>query len=244
MPLCWGICRGVLQASRRATIAMIQCHLCNLAKWSRDNVTGTINKEQGPGWMCQMTLNGHGFATTKPIWMFLSKCWKAGWQSSGGVTMHNAIIPHGVHSRGTILKLCHHQSRGGITISKCHSCLTGDIVEALQCIKCAIWCDLLFQEPAPSSTLELEERDEGLADVVRGDSNNAEEESDIEGFSWDELLIEDEDKETMNCHGLGQAKPKPTGFDGFGLAQGLRKPKLPRASPKPGLSGQAGPEEH
>ncbi|KAI9510647.1 hypothetical protein F5148DRAFT_976497, partial [Russula earlei] len=88
--------------------------------------------------------------------------------------------------------------QGGITISKCCSHLKGDIVEALQCIKCAIRRDLLFQEPAPSSTLELEECNEGLADVGRGDSNDAEEESDAEGFSWDELLIEDEDEETMN----------------------------------------------
>jgi len=29
-------------------------------------------------------------------------------------------------------------SQGGITISKRRSCLKGDIVEALQCIKCAI----------------------------------------------------------------------------------------------------------
>ena len=34
----------------------------------------------------------------------------------------------------------HAFSQGGITISKCHSCLEGDIVEALQCIKCyATW---------------------------------------------------------------------------------------------------------
>ncbi len=35
-------------------------------------------------------------------------------------------------------------SQGGITISKRRSHLKGDIVEALQCIKCAIWHDLLF----------------------------------------------------------------------------------------------------
>ena len=88
-------------------------------------------------------------------------------------------------------------SQGGITISKHRSCLKGDIVEALQCIKCAIRHDLLFREPAPSSTLELEEHDEELADVAGGDSKDAEE-SDVEGFSWDELLIEDEDEETMD----------------------------------------------
>ena len=40
-------------------------------------------------------------------------------------------------------------SQGGITISKCHSSL---IVEALQCLKCALHQDLLFCEAAPSIT--------------------------------------------------------------------------------------------
>ena len=48
-------------------------------------------------------------------------------------------------------------SQGGITISKRHSCLKGDIIEALQCVKCMIRHDLLFQEPAPSSKVEAEE---------------------------------------------------------------------------------------
>ena len=47
-------------------------------------------------------------------------------------------------------------SQGGITISKCQSRLKGDIVEALQCIKCGIRNDLLFHEAAPSSILEAE----------------------------------------------------------------------------------------
>ena len=51
-------------------------------------------------------------------------------------------------------------SQGGITISKCRNCLKGDIVEALQCIKCAIRHDLLFREPAPSSILEGKESDD------------------------------------------------------------------------------------
>jgi hypothetical protein len=90
-------------------------------------------------------------------------------------------------------------SQGGITISKHRSCLKGDIVEALQCIKCAIRHDLLFREPAPSSTSELECDEESVDhDVVEGDSQDAEEESDVEGLSWDELLIEDEDDETVD----------------------------------------------
>ena len=78
----------------------------------------------------------------------------------------------------------------------------GDILEALQSIKCAIRHDLLFQEPALLSILELEEHDEKLTGMAGGDSRNGsrdpEEESDVEGFSWDELLIEDEDQETMD----------------------------------------------
>lgn len=46
--------------------------------------------------------------------------------------------------------------------------------------------------------MELEEGDEELADMTEGDLRDPEEESDIEGFSWDELLIEDEDEETMD----------------------------------------------
>jgi hypothetical protein len=47
-------------------------------------------------------------------------------------------------------------SQGGITITKRRNRLKGDIVEALQCIKCAIRHDILFREPAPSSALEAE----------------------------------------------------------------------------------------
>jgi hypothetical protein len=39
-------------------------------------------------------------------------------------------------------------------------------------------------------------------------------------------------------------KPGQALFAGFGLAWGLGKPKPPQAKPKPGLSGQAGPEQH
>ena len=48
-------------------------------------------------------------------------------------------------------------SQGGITISKRRSRLKGDIVEALQCIKCAMRHDLLFRECAPSSLSEADD---------------------------------------------------------------------------------------
>ena len=82
-------------------------------------------------------------------------------------------------------------SQGGITISKRRSCLKGDIVEALQCIKCAIRHDLLFPEPSPSSMLETEEAIDSEEDGETGEDN--------EEFSWDELLIEDEDDEAIYC---------------------------------------------
>ncbi len=85
-------------------------------------------------------------------------------------------------------------SQGGITISKRRNRLKGDIVEALQCIKSGIQHDLLLREPMPSSRLEAEEHDEELEDSG-GDSGNPEE-SDIDDFSWDTLLIEDEDEAT------------------------------------------------
>jgi hypothetical protein len=56
-------------------------------------------------------------------------------------------------------------------------------MEALQCLKCAIWNDLLFRELAPSSTLEVEE------------ARVSDEELDIEDISWEGLFIEDKDEE-------------------------------------------------
>ncbi|KAH0585111.1 hypothetical protein J132_10194 [Termitomyces sp. J132] len=46
--------------------------------------------------------------------------------------------------------------QGGLTITKQRNRLQGDIVEALQCLKCAIQYDLLFREPGPSSIYEAE----------------------------------------------------------------------------------------
>lgn len=40
-------------------------------------------------------------------------------------------------------------SAGGIVITKCHNHLKGDIVEALQVLKCTIHSELLVQSPMP-----------------------------------------------------------------------------------------------
>ncbi|KDR70563.1 hypothetical protein GALMADRAFT_878566 [Galerina marginata CBS 339.88] len=44
----------------------------------------------------------------------------------------------------------------GITISKRRDRLKGDVVEALQFLKCLLRKDLIFREPQPSSILENE----------------------------------------------------------------------------------------
>jgi hypothetical protein len=87
-------------------------------------------------------------------------------------------------------------SQGGITISKQRSCFKGDIVEALQCIKCAIRHDLLFRELGPSSTLEVEETGDNEREDLGVEAESGQE-SDMEECSWDELLIEDEDEEAV-----------------------------------------------
>jgi hypothetical protein len=84
-------------------------------------------------------------------------------------------------------------SQSGITISKRRNCLKGDIVEALQCIKCAIRHHLLFREPAPSSKLEMEETDDGKLEIVSAKEDMECDESDVEEVSWDGLLIDDDD---------------------------------------------------
>ena len=86
-------------------------------------------------------------------------------------------------------------SQGGITISKRRNHLKGNIVEALQCIKCAIRHDLLFQKSAPSSISEdSEETDDQDLDDARAEEDLGDiKESDVENSSWDGLLIEDDD---------------------------------------------------
>lgn len=56
-------------------------------------------------------------------------------------------------------------SSAGITVSKCRNRLKGDIIEALQFLKCHLRKEIIFRAPAPSSileeSLELLEDDDG-----------------------------------------------------------------------------------
>lgn len=79
-------------------------------------------------------------------------------------------------------------SSAGITISKRRNRLKGDIVEALQCLKCIYRSDLIFREviTAVEETLDMEK--DCLLDVAMDvDTDNEVE------FSWDSILIDDDD---------------------------------------------------
>jgi hAT family C-terminal dimerisation region len=84
-------------------------------------------------------------------------------------------------------------SSAGVTISKRRNRLKGDIVEALQCVKCSLRHDLIFREPAPSSAVEMDfESDDGGGD---GDEMPVVSEGNIS--SWDLVLDDDEDDDDI-----------------------------------------------
>lgn len=74
-------------------------------------------------------------------------------------------------------------SQGGITISKRRNCLKGDIVEALQVLKCSIRSDLLSKEAGPSLVSE----DDAHSDDV-----------DDRDMPWDLILEDDIDDDNDN----------------------------------------------
>ncbi|KAG6807282.1 hypothetical protein H0H92_008100 [Tricholoma furcatifolium] len=71
-------------------------------------------------------------------------------------------------------------SHGGLTITKHRNRLKGDIVEALQSLKCAVRHDLLFKEPGPSTLDTCDDEH---------DTQHAKEKQDEPG--WDKLLSDD-----------------------------------------------------
>ena len=85
-------------------------------------------------------------------------------------------------------------SSAGITISKRRNRLKGDIVEALQILKCLFHHDLIFQEVLRSSTIEKELDGDEIVDV---DMDSGEAFGQGESFSWDELLADNEDEDEM-----------------------------------------------
>ena len=77
-------------------------------------------------------------------------------------------------------------SSAGLTLSKRRNRLQGDIVEALQCLKCMYHNDLIFREVVVATEEEVDLK--GMDLELAGDASVAE-----EGFMWDQLLVNDED---------------------------------------------------
>jgi hypothetical protein len=88
----------------------------------------------------------------------------------------------------------HTFSQGVITISKHCNRPKCDIVEALQCVKCAICHDLLFRPPGPSSSTELEA---DKVDVEPDANDSMTSEGDGED-GWDVLLLVDNEDDIDN----------------------------------------------
>lgn len=80
-------------------------------------------------------------------------------------------------------------SSAGLTISKRRNRLEGDIVEALQCLKCMYHNDLIFQDVVVA-TREEEDLEEMDLELAGGDGVGSQV---GEGFTWDELLVDDGD---------------------------------------------------
>ncbi len=77
-------------------------------------------------------------------------------------------------------------SSAGITISKRRNRLKGDIVEALQFLKCLVRKDLVYREPAPSSLLEIQ--------LEQDDGEEGTDGADADANSWDKCVVDlDED---------------------------------------------------
>jgi len=70
----------------------------------------------------------------------------------------------------------------GITISKCRNRLKGNIVEALQCLKCMIWKNLIFRQD-PTLTIAKEMAD--LEDFPEAESKQE--------SPWGEIALLDEE---------------------------------------------------
>lgn len=85
-------------------------------------------------------------------------------------------------------------SQGGITISKHCNHLKGDIVEALQCVKCSLCSDLLFCKPGPSSLAEVEPDEFEME--AKTESADADADEEVEEMWWDWMVLEENDDDS------------------------------------------------
>jgi hypothetical protein len=83
-------------------------------------------------------------------------------------------------------------SAAGITLSKRRNRLKGDIVEALECLKCLLHRDLIFREVVTAADLEKEL--ESVDDDDGETGSSAEIIAETNEFSWDQVLDDVEDE--------------------------------------------------
>jgi len=81
-------------------------------------------------------------------------------------------------------------SSAGITINKRRNRLKGDLVEPLQCMKCIYHNSLLFREVQVSAEIEKELDGQEVIDMDM-DADEVLQEAD--GFSWDSIIVDDDD---------------------------------------------------
>jgi hypothetical protein len=110
-------------------------------------------------------LNAHRY----PVWASLARD-------------HLAIMASSVSSERAF-------SSAGITISKCRNRLKGDIVEALQFLKCLIRRELVFRAGPSVSPEGDEDEDE---DILTQDGSQLSSDAE-QPLSWDEFWLEDDD---------------------------------------------------
>jgi hypothetical protein len=82
-------------------------------------------------------------------------------------------------------------SLAGITISKRRNRLKGDIVEALECIKCLLHHNLIFRPTVTLEQIENELEDVEVDEELVGFREIVEK---SEGFTWDALLDDEEEE--------------------------------------------------
>ena len=95
-------------------------------------------------------------------------------------------------------------SSAGINISKHQNRLKGDIVEALECIKCLLHHDLIFHPTVTLNQIEKELEDVEVDEEIVGFREIMDKGKE---FTWDSLIDEEEDVV------LGISQDEPTVVD-------------------------------
>ncbi|KAG6905004.1 hypothetical protein DXG01_005675 [Tephrocybe rancida] len=170
--------------SNRSKIAQLLAENSSDDKSDSETPAASMPSGQGLEPWCQQFSQYLNSINTVPDGMTLAHWWGMNAQQlpvwASLTRDHLAIMASSVSSERAF-------SAAGITISKRRNRLRGDVIEALQFLKCAIRSDLLFREPAPSllDEIDLEEIYDDDRDPDWVDVDHVE--------SWDVLINVDSD---------------------------------------------------